>query len=613
MIRLQSRLIIFMILVFGATFAASAGILFDFEQPYFVEDVGVVVKDHCMVKHDGIYHVFFIQSYPPIDGGMREEKWLGHITSPDLRHWTRQDSILPVIPGTWEEEFIWAPDVIEKPEGDGWYLYYTGANEWVTQQAGGAKSSDLYNWDRFLSNPIYNPGSWAFWFEENQSWPWSNCRDPEIFHIEDDREYYMLNTARMADSTGAVSLAMSTDLLHWTDQGPFYSHENTNMIESVQLVEDEFEMYHFFFTEENITGTHHRVSDNPFNGWEFAEDVIIDEGHGAEVTKFDDEIIFSRFNGLVTVENIIYFLRFDEMLLETEDNIPEVHRLDGLQPWWHTYIGNAFNNQPTWGDNPFQRGAGHSNLQGNSFLGTYENYPEPSDEDLGGFQGNEKWGLLKSDPFTVTEDRISLRVGGGDLPDVCFVALIDYATDRVLFTETGEHSHFMSERLWNTDTLIGQEAYVAIGDLSIGDWGHIAVDAIREYVKAGEDPIPPSDPLVDGPTLLEVLVNAGYDPTDLAEAPSAGGHLLSPYPNPFNPVTRISFELEHDAQMYLRIVDVNGRTVKVLEDSRQPAGRWEMAWDGRDDHGEQVASGIYFATLSIDGKAAGSEKLVLVK
>ena len=115
MIRPHTRLCILMILAMGMLAPAAAGILFDFEQPYFVEEVDVVVKDHCMVKHEGIYHVFYIQSFPPDDGWMREEKWLGHITSPDLRHWTRQDSVLPVVPGTWEEEFIWAPDIVDKP------------------------------------------------------------------------------------------------------------------------------------------------------------------------------------------------------------------------------------------------------------------------------------------------------------------------------------------------------------------------------------------------------------------------------------------------------------------------------------------------------------------
>lgn len=593
---------------------AGAAILFDFEQPYFVEEIDVAVKDHCLVEHDGLYHVFYIQSFPPDEGYLREEKWLGHITSPDLRHWTRQDSILHVIPGTWESDFVWAPDVIEKPEGDGWLLFYTGANEWVTQRAGGAKSADLYDWERFYNNPLYHPGSWAYWYADNQEWPWSNCRDPEIFHIGDDREWWMLNTTRMADLRGAVSLAMSTDLVYWSDAGPFYTHHNENMIESVQLIEDADGGFHFTFTEETVPGTSHLYSEEPFSGWDLAGRSIIDEGHGAEISKLGDETIFSRFNGVVTVDNIIYFLRFDEILLETEDHVPEIRRLDGLQPWWHLYIGNAFENQPTWGDNPYQRGAGHSNMEGNSYLATYEDYPEPSDEDLGGFIGNQTWGVLTSDPFVLEHDRISLLVGGGYKPEVCFVALVDLATDEVRFIETGLQSHWMSLRIWDTSELIGQEVYVAIADLSTGDWGHIATDSIHEYPKDGDDPVPPDEPVFGGPTLLDLMIAAGYDPTALAEeeAPAAG-RLLRPYPNPFNPNTRIAFELERESRVELRIVDVRGRTVRVLEDALQPAGRWEMVWDGRDDAGRQLPSGMYFATLQVDGRRADSRKLLMLK
>jgi len=612
--QLRTSLLGITLIGIAAMLPARADILFDFEQPYFVESVDVSVKDHCVVRHDGIYHVFYIQSFPPEDGGMRKERWLGHITSPDLRHWTRQDSILPVIPGSWESDYIWAPDIVEKPEGDGWFLYYTGANYWVTQQTGGAKSADLYNWDRFLENPIYHPGSWALWSEDNQDWPWSNCRDPEIFHMQGDREYYMLNTTRMADSTGAVSLAMSTDLLHWIDQGPFYTHVNNDMIESVQLIEDADGWFHFFFTEENVTGTSHLLSDNPFSGWNISNRSIIDEGHGAEVTKLGGQTLFSRFNGLVTTDTILYFLRFDEILLETEDHIPEIHRLDGLQSWWHVYIGNAFGNQPTWGDNPYQRGDASSRMEGNSYLATYEDYPEPSDEDLGKSIGNGTWGVLKSDPFTLTEDRISLLVGGGDKPDTCFVALVEFDSDRVRFIETGLDSFAMSPRLWDSSSLIGHLVYIAVADLSTGDWGNISVDSIREYARTGDDPMPPSQPLDQSPTLLELLIAAGYDPTALpTESGPAVARLLDPYPNPFNPVTRISFDLERDAEIELRILDTQGRSIRVLEKSRQPAGRWEMAWDGRDDVGRPVSSGLYFAGLFVEGKAVDSRKLILLK
>ena len=109
-------LILCLLLVFGSQGPPSeseAGILFDFEQPYFVEAESLQCKDHAIVKIDDLYHVFYIQSFPPEPGEyLRSEKWLGHITSPDLKHWTQLDSILPVSevePDSWEGCYIWAP------------------------------------------------------------------------------------------------------------------------------------------------------------------------------------------------------------------------------------------------------------------------------------------------------------------------------------------------------------------------------------------------------------------------------------------------------------------------------------------------------------------------
>jgi hypothetical protein len=83
-------------------------------------------------------------------------------------------------------------------------------------------------------------------------------------------------------------------------------------------------------------------------------------------------------------------------------------------------------------------------------------------------------------------------------------------------------------------------------------------------------------------------------------------------PNPFNPRTRLSFDLERAGAVTLDIVDVDGRHVRRLRAGPHPAGSSEVVWDGCDDAGRQVASGIYLATL----RAAGilhTQRLVLLR
>ena len=79
--------------------------------------------------------------------------------------------------------------------------------------------------------------------------------------------------------------------------------------------------------------------------------------------------------------------------------------------------------------------------------------------------------------------------------------------------------------------------------------------------------------------------------------------LLSNYPNPFNPETWIPFRLAEDATVTLTIYDVDGRVVRGLDIGHQRAGVYEtrnkaIYWDGRNDLGERVASGVYFYHLT---------------
>jgi len=83
-------------------------------------------------------------------------------------------------------------------------------------------------------------------------------------------------------------------------------------------------------------------------------------------------------------------------------------------------------------------------------------------------------------------------------------------------------------------------------------------------------------------------------------APLASVVLDPVYPNPFNPQTKIPFELSQSASVELAIYDAAGRLVRSLVSGVQPAGRQDIRWDGTDDHGQSVASGMYFARLKAD-------------
>ena len=88
---------------------------------------------------------------------------------------------------------------------------------------------------------------------------------------------------------------------------------------------------------------------------------------------------------------------------------------------------------------------------------------------------------------------------------------------------------------------------------------------------------------------------------------------LSPnYPNPFNPQTTISFSLRDRGRVRLAIYDVSGALVRELVNGERSRGTYTEAWDGRDQHGSAVASGVYFYRL-LTAERTLSRKMVLLK
>jgi len=85
-------------------------------------------------------------------------------------------------------------------------------------------------------------------------------------------------------------------------------------------------------------------------------------------------------------------------------------------------------------------------------------------------------------------------------------------------------------------------------------------------------------------------------------------------PNPFNPVTVISFALPEGAEgrTTLEVHDLRGRLVATLVDGELPPGRYDVTWDGRDDRKRAQASGVYLYKLS-SGEESRNGRMVLVR
>ena len=118
------------------------------------------------------------------------------------------------------------------------------------------------------------------------------------------------------------------------------------------------------------------------------------------------------------------------------------------------------------------------------------------------------------------------------------------------------------------------------------------------------------------PILLGELLNLfehTSGPPTASDLPRRSLELLAPAPNPFNPRTTLQFVLGRDASGDIEIFDLRGRNVRSLaRNASFDAGAQQLVWDGRDDAGAEIASGVYLVRYRIDGFTK-HQKLVLLR
>jgi flagellar hook assembly protein FlgD len=89
------------------------------------------------------------------------------------------------------------------------------------------------------------------------------------------------------------------------------------------------------------------------------------------------------------------------------------------------------------------------------------------------------------------------------------------------------------------------------------------------------------------------------------------------YPNPFNPTTNIEFSIPRSATIQLNVYNILGELVKTLVNGDIVSGNYKVTWNGTNNHGTSVASGIYFYRLVAESQGAANyvitKKMLMMK
>ncbi|MBU8869693.1 MAG: hypothetical protein KOO60_02350 [Gemmatimonadales bacterium] len=154
----------------------------------------------------------------------------------------------------------------------------------------------------------------------------------------------------------------------------------------------------------------------------------------------------------------------------------------------------------------------------------------------------------------------------------------------------------------------------------LGDFGNISYDPLFCLEKNPALPYGIDENSPCRSTFNPTCGLVGYYPIGCGDWSAAENHpatherarLLPSYPNPFNPQTTVSFNLPSTALVGLRVFSLDGRLVATLINETMSAGPHEIKWNGRDDQGRAVASGVFFCRLKA-GPDADSIRIVLLK
>ena len=233
----------------------------------------------------------------------------------------------------------------------------------------------------------------------------------------------------------------------------------------------------------------------------------------------------------------------------------------------------------------------------------------------------EKDGSVSSGDDCAWIDEIEFpAAGGGNAPIISLsTEEIDFGNVSINETSIEQLTIFNIGTEELNGTISAPEAFSSeLTNYSVEAGGELVIDiefAPTEAIAySGDLVITSNDP--NHPEVTVVLSGTGVSVGNGLDLIPAVTELTGNYPNPFNPSTNIKFSLKDDSKVSLIIYNIRGQKVKTLVNDNMQAGYHSIVWNGRDDNGKSVSSGVYFNSFDAadqTGDYTSIKKIILLK
>ncbi|MFC1568695.1 FG-GAP-like repeat-containing protein [bacterium] len=272
------------------------------------------------------------------------------------------------------------------------------------------------------------------------------------------------------------------------------------------------------------------------------------------------------------------------------------------------------------GNGELQRVYGNQFTQANYGSGTiaWHDYDRDGDQDM--IMVSDEYSMKKIHMFENTTEGnhwLNLRLEGIKSNRNALGAKVHVKAviDGEMITQTRE----VNNSTWLSQSSL--EQVIGLGDAANADvmiewpsgiWQMMEDVGADQFITIVEDTANAMSKL-SGVSAREALDSDLLDETLEMESSTPSEFSLSPcYPNPFNPSTEIVYTLPRSSRVQVHVLNARGEVVQTLIQETQQAGNYQIRWNGLDQHGNAVPSGLYLCRLEADGFVS-TQKMLLVR